>query len=157
MYSFPNLEPVHCSMSSPNCCFLTCIQVSQEACKVVWYSHLLKNFPQFVVIHIVKDLTIVNEAGVDVYLEFPCFFYDPMDVGNLISDSCAFSNPSWTPGSSQFTYSWRLAWRICLFIILFFYQMWALLREEHSFFFPDTFPILERQLADRGTYTQLLN
>ena len=124
MYSFPNLEPVHCSMSSPNCCFLTCIQVSQEARKVVWYSHLLKNFPQFVVIHIVKDFTIVNEAGVDVYLEFPCFSYDPTDVGNY---------SSWTPGSSQFTYCWRLAWRICLFIILFFYQMWALLREEHSF------------------------
>ena len=51
--SFPNLEPVCCSMSSFNCCFLTCIQVSQEAGKVVWYSHLLKNFPQFVVILIV--------------------------------------------------------------------------------------------------------
>ena len=51
MYSFPNLEPVHCSMSSSNCCFLTCIPVSQEAGKVVWYSHLFKNFPQFVMIH----------------------------------------------------------------------------------------------------------
>ena len=50
-YSFPNLEPVHCSMFGSNCCFLTCIQVSQEAGKVVWYSPLLKNFPQFAVIH----------------------------------------------------------------------------------------------------------
>ena len=54
MYSFPNFEPVCCSMSGSNCCFLTCIQVSQEASKVLWYSHVFKNFPQFVVIHTVK-------------------------------------------------------------------------------------------------------
>ena len=70
---------------------MTCIQVSQEAGKVTWYSHLLKNFPQFVVIHTVKGFSIVNEAEVDVFMEFPCFFYDPMDVGNMISDSSAFS------------------------------------------------------------------
>ena len=67
MYSFPNLEPVHCSMSSSNCCFLTCIQISQEAGKVIWYSHLLKNFPQFVVIHTVKDFGIVSKAEVDFF------------------------------------------------------------------------------------------
>ena len=89
MYSFPNLEPVHCSMSGSNCCFLTCIQISQEAGKVVWYSHLLKNFPQFVVIHIVKGFSVINEAEVDVFLEFFCFFCDPVDVGNLISGSSA--------------------------------------------------------------------
>ena len=55
MYSFPNLEPVHCFMSGSNCCFLTCIQIYQETGKVVWYFHLLKNYPQFVVIHTVKD------------------------------------------------------------------------------------------------------
>ena len=71
-------------MSCSNCCFLTCIQISQEAGKVVWYSHLLKNFPEFVVIHTVKGFGIVNKAEVDVFLEFSCFFYDPMDVGNLI-------------------------------------------------------------------------
>ena len=60
----PNSETVCCSMSGYNCCFLTCIQVSQEAGKVVWYSHLLKNFPQLVVIHTVKDFSIVNEADV---------------------------------------------------------------------------------------------
>ena len=75
MYSFPNLKPVHCSLSSSECSFLTCIQVSQEAGKVVWYSHLLKNFPQFVVIHTVKGFNVVNEAEVDVFLEFSCFFY----------------------------------------------------------------------------------
>ena len=55
MYSFSYLESVCCPMSSSNCCFLTCIQVSQEAGQVVWYSHLFQNFPQFIVIHTVKD------------------------------------------------------------------------------------------------------
>ena len=75
-------------MSGSNCCFLTCIQVSQETSKVVWYSHLFKNFPQFVVIH------IVNEAEVDVFLELPCFLYGPMNVANLISGSSVFSKSS---------------------------------------------------------------
>ena len=94
MYSFPNLEPVCCSMSDSNCCFLTCIQVSQEAVKVVWYSDLFKNFPQCVVIHTVKGFGIVNKAEVDVFLELPCSFDDPTDVGNLISASSAFSKSS---------------------------------------------------------------
>ena len=80
-------------MSGSNCCFLTCIQVSQEAGKVVWYSYLFKNFWQFVVIHTVKGFGILNEA--DVFLEFSCFFYDPTDVDNLISGSSAFSTSSW--------------------------------------------------------------
>ena len=57
---------------------------------MVWYSHLLKNFPQFVVTHIVKGFTVVNEAEVDAFLEFSCFSYDPTDVGNLISGSSPF-------------------------------------------------------------------
>ena len=57
---------------------------------MVWYSHLFKNLPQFVVIHTVKAFSIDNEAEVDIFLEFSCLFYDPMDVGNLISDSSAF-------------------------------------------------------------------
>ena len=93
-HSFPNLEPVHCSTSGSNCFFLTWIQVSQEAGKVVWYSHLFKNFPQFVLIHTVKGFGIVNKAEVDVFLEFSCFLYDPADVGNLISGSSAFSKSS---------------------------------------------------------------
>ena len=91
MYSLPNMGPVYCSTPGSNCCFLTCIQVSQEAGQVVWYSHLFKNFSQFVVIHTVKDFSIINEAEVDVYLEFSCFFYNPRDVGNLISGSSALS------------------------------------------------------------------
>jgi len=78
-------------MSSSNCCFLTCIQISQEAGQVVWYFYLLKNFPQFVVIHTVKSFGIVNKAEVDVFLELSYFFYDPMDVGNLISGYFTFS------------------------------------------------------------------
>ena len=91
MYSFPDLEPVCCSMSSYNCCFLTCIQVSQEADQVVWYSHFFQNFPQFIVFHTVKGFGIVNKAEIDVFMEFSCFFVDPADVGNLISGSSAFS------------------------------------------------------------------
>ena len=78
-------------MSSSNCCFLTYIQISQEAAKVIWYSHLFKNFSQIVVIHIVKGFSMVSEVEVDVFLEFSCFFYDPVDVGNLTSGSSVFS------------------------------------------------------------------
>ena len=78
-------------MSSSNSCFLTCIQISQEAGKVVWYFHLLKIFPQFIVIHTVKYFSAVNEAEVDVFLEFPLFLYDPIDVGNLIPGCSPFS------------------------------------------------------------------
>ena len=78
-------------MSSSNCCFLTCIQISQEAGQVVWSSHLFQNFPQFIVIHTVKGFGIVNKAEIDVFLELSRFFDDPTDVGNLISDSSASS------------------------------------------------------------------
>ena len=81
---FLSFEPVHRSMSGFNCCFLTCTQVSQESSKVARYSHLFKNFPQFVLIHTVKGFQ-------GVFLEFSCFFYDAMNVGNLISGSAAFS------------------------------------------------------------------
>ena len=94
MYSFPDLEPVCCSMSSSNCCFLTCTQCSQETGQVIWYSYLFKNFPLFVVIYTVKDFSIVSEAEIGVVLEFPFFSYDLIDVGNLISDSSAFSKSS---------------------------------------------------------------
>src|SRR5574337_280773 len=94
MYSFTNLEPVCCSMSSSNCCFLTCIWVSQEAGQVISYSHLFQNFPQFIVIHTVKGFAIVNKAEIDVFLELSYLFNDPADVGNLISGSSAFSKTS---------------------------------------------------------------
>ena len=70
------------------------MQISQEAGQVIWYNHLLKNFPQFVVIHIVKGFDVVNKVEVDVFLEQSCFFNDLVDVGSLISGSSAFSKSS---------------------------------------------------------------
>ena len=88
---------------------------------MVWYSHFLKNFPQFVVIHIVKGFGVVNKAEIDVFLEFFCFFDDPVDVGNLISGSSAFSKSSlniWKflvrvllkPGLENFEHYFALTW-----------------------------------------------
>ena len=136
MYSFSYLEPVCCSMSSSNCCFLTCIQVSQEAGQVVWYPHLFQNFPEFIVIHRVKGFDIVNNTEIDVILEFSCFFDDPADVGNFISGSSAFSKSTFTSGIYQFTYWWSLAWRI-LSITLLACEMSTTVRQfEHSLALP---------------------
>ena len=93
MNSFPNLEPVCCYIFSSSCCFLTFIQVSQEAGKVVWYSYLFKNFPQLVVIHTVKGFSIVNEAEVDVFLEFPCFIYGT--ISSVQFSRSVVSNSLW--------------------------------------------------------------
>ena len=112
MCSFPNLAPVHSFMSGSSCCFLTCIQISQEAGKVAWYSSLLKNVAQFVVIYTVKGFGLINKAEVDVFLEFSCFF---MIKGMLAIWSLVplpFLNPAWISGISQFMYYWNLAWRI---------------------------------------------
>ena len=137
MYSFPNLEPVCCSMSSSDCCFLTCIQISQKIGKVVWYSCLFKNFPLFVVIHTVKGFGMVNKAEVDAFLERSCFFDDPVDAGNLISlVPLPFLNPAWTSGNSWFMYYWSLAWRI-LSITLLACEMSAIVQYfEHSLGLP---------------------
>jgi len=129
MSSFPNLEPVHCSKSGSNCCFFTCIQVSQEAGKVIWYSHLFKNFPQLFVIYTVKGFSIVNETEVDVFLEFFCFFCDLMDVGNLMSGSSAFSKSSlsiWKfsvhvllkPSLENFEHYFASLWNECSCVVL---------------------------------------
>ena len=80
--------------ASSNCCLLACIQISQEAGQVVWYSHLLQNFPQCIVIHTVKGFGIVNKAEVDIFLEMYCFFSDLTDVKNLVSGSSTFSKSS---------------------------------------------------------------
>ena len=112
-------------MSSSNCSFLTCVQVSQEAGKVVWYSKLLKNFPQFVVIHTVKGFSIVNEAQIDIFLKFSYFFYDPMDVGNLISGSSAFSKSSSNIWKFTVHILLKPAWRI-LSITLLAFEMSAI-------------------------------
>ena len=124
MYSFLNLEPVCLPMSGSNCYFLTCIHISREAGKVVWCSHLLKNFPQFVVIHTVKGFSVVNETEVDVFLECSCFSDDPTDVGNLMSGSSAFSKSSlniWKllvhillkPTLEDFEHDLASMWNVC--------------------------------------------
>ena len=118
MYSFSYLEPV-CSISGSNCCFLTCIQISQEVGQVVWYSHLFQNSP-----HMVKGFGIVNKAEIDVFLECSCFSNDPADVGNLISGSSAFSKTSlniWEftvrvllkPGLENFEHYFASVWDEC--------------------------------------------
>ena len=93
-------------MSGSSSCLLTCIQVSQEADDVVSHSHVFKNFPQFVVIHTVKGFNIVNEAEVDIFLEFSCFFYDSTYVGILISSFSAFSKSS--------LYTWKFSVHVLL-------------------------------------------
>ena len=130
MYSFPNLE-LFCCSTSGFCCFLTCIQIPQEAGKVLQYSNLFKNFPQFVVIHTVKGFATVNKAEVDVFLELSCFFDDPTDAGNLISGSSAFSRKSslniWKftvylllkPGLENFEHYFASTW-VCNCVWAFF-------------------------------------
>ena len=124
MYSFSYLEPVCCSMSSSNCCFLTCIQISQGAGQMEWYSHLFQNFPQFLVIHTVKGFGIVNKAEIDVSLELSCFFHGPADASNLISGFSAFSKTSlniWKftvhvllkPGLENFEHYFTSVWDEC--------------------------------------------
>ena len=83
-------------MSGSNCCFLTCIQVSQEIPKVVWYSHLFKNYPQFVVIHTVKGFGTVNKAEIDFFFFWKslAFYMIQMDIGNLICGSSVFLKSS---------------------------------------------------------------
>ena len=125
-------------MSGSNCCFLICIQISQEAGQVVWYSHLSKNFPQFVVIHTVKGFGIVNKAEVGVFLELSWFFDDPADVCNLISGSSAFSKSSlniWkftvhillNPGLENFEYYFASVWDECNCAVVWTFFVFAFL------------------------------
>ena len=104
MYSFSYLEPVCCSMSCSNCCFLACIQISQEAGQVVWYSLLFQNIPQFLGIHTVKDFGIVNKAEIDVFFwNFLAFsmIQQMLAIWSLVL--LPFLKPAGTPGSSWFT------------------------------------------------------
>ena len=154
MYSFSYLEPVCCSMSSSNCCFLTCIQVSQEAGRLVWYSHLFQNFPQFIVIHTVKGFVVVNKAKVDVFLELSCFFDDLVDVGNLISGSSAFSKSSlniWKfsvhillkPGLENFEHYFASVWDECnCAIVSTFFSIAFLCQYYEKWPFPVLWPLL---------------
>ena len=107
MYSFSYLEPVCCSMSNSNCCLLTCIQVSQETGKVVYYSHLFKNLPKFGVIYTVKGFGVVNKAGIDVFLEFSCFF-DPFCASSpFLSSTISLLEPLNSYVWVWISYTWR--------------------------------------------------
>ena len=148
---FPIFEPVHCSISSSNCCFLACIQVSQDASKVIWYSHLFKNFPQLVWSTQSKALVV---SEVDVFLEFPCFFYDPVDVGNLTSGSSAFSQSIlyiWTflvhillkPSLKDFEHYLASLWNECNCAVLWtFFGIALLLDWNENWPFPVLWPLL---------------
>ena len=138
LYYFPNFKPVRCSMCHSNCCFLICIQVSQEAGKMVWYFHLFDNFLEFIVIHTVKGFNIVNETEIDVFLGFSCFFYDPTDVGDLISVSSMFSKSSlyiWkfsvhillNPSLKDFEHYLAIMWNECNCIVVWTFFDIALL------------------------------
>ena len=141
-------------MSSSNCCFLTCIQISQEAGKVVWYYHLLSNILQFVVIYTVKGFSILNEAEVDVFLEFSCFFYYPTDVGNLISGSSAFSKSSlniWkfsihvllNPCSENFQHYFANMWDECNCAVVWtFFGIALFWAWNENFSFPVLWPLM---------------
>ena len=141
-------------MSGFNCCFLTCIQVSQETGKVVWYLRLFKNFPQFVVIHMVKGFSVINEAEVDVFLGPSCIFYNPMDIGNLISGSSAFSKFSlntWTfsvhvllkPSLKDFEHYLAHIWNECICTVVWTFFGIALLWDwNENWPFPVLWPWL---------------
>ena len=103
------------------------MQVSQEADQVVWYSHLSQNLPQFIVIHTVKGFGIVNKAEVDVFLELSCFFYDSMDVGNLISGSSAFSKSSlniWKFMVHVLLKDLEEFWALCVCVCVLLSRVW---------------------------------
>ena len=146
-------------MSCSNCCFLTCIQVSQEADQVVWYSNLSKNFSQFIVIHTVKGFGIVNKAEIDVFLEpkLSRFFYDPADVGNLISGSSAFSKTSlniWKftvhillkHGLENFKHYFTSLWDECNYAVVWaFFRIAFLWDWNENWPFPVLWPLLSFQ------------
>ena len=142
------------SMSSSNCCFLTCIQIFQEAVQVVWYSHLFQNFPQFIVIHKVKSFGIVNKAEIDVFFWNSCFSNDPADVGNLISGSSAFCKTSliiWKfsvhvllkPGLGNFKHYFCNVWDECNCAVVWaFFGIAFLWDWNENWPFPVLWPLL---------------
>ena len=141
-------------MSGSSCCFLTCIQISQEAGHVVWHSYLFQNFPEFVVVHTVKGFDVVNKAEVDVFLGFSCFFDDPMDVGNLISSSSAFSKSSldiWNftvhvllkPVLENFEHYFASVWDDCNCVVVWaFFGIAFLWDWNENWPFPALWPLL---------------
>ena len=141
--------------------------ISQEADNAVWYSHLLKNFPQFIVIHTVKGFGIINEAEVDVFLVFSCFFDDPTDVGTLISGSSAFSKTSlniWEfmihvllkPGLENFEHCFASMWDECNCAVVWtFFGIAFLWDWNENWPFPVLWPLLS--LPNAGILNAILS
>ena len=138
-------------MSNSNCCFLTFIQVSQEAGQVVWCSNLFQDFPQFIVIHTVEGLGIINKAEIDVFLEVFCFCDDPADVGNLISGSSAFSITIWKftvhillkLGLENFEHYFTSMWDECNCVVVWtFFGIAFLWDWNENLSFPVLWPLL---------------
>ena len=139
-------------MSSSNCCFLTCIQISQEAGQVVWYSHLFKNFPVCGDPH--KGFGVMSKAEIDVFLKLSCFFDNPVDVGNLISGSSAFSKPSlniWKftvhvlskPGLGNFEHYFTSVWDECNCVVVWaFFGIAFVWDWNENWSFPVLWPLL---------------
>ena len=116
-------------MSGSNCCILTCVQISQKAVQVIWYSHLFQKFPQFIVIHTVKDFGIVNNVEVDVFSGTLLLFNNSTNVGNLISGSSAFSKSGLNickctvhillkPGLENFEHYFASLWDECHCVVV---------------------------------------
>ena len=141
-------------MSSSNCCYLTCIQVSQETGEVVWYCHLFKNFTQYVVIYTVNGFSVVNEIEVDFFLEFSCFFYNSTAVGHLISGSSAFSKFTlyiWKflvhillkPSLKDFEHNLASMWNECNCMVVWTFFGIALIWDRNeNWLFPVLWPLL---------------
>ena len=115
-----NIQPWHTPFPNWNQSIVSClvltvaswpVQISQEEGKVVWHSHLLKNFPQVVLIHIVNGSGVINKAEVDIFLEFLAFSMRQQMLAIWSLVPLPFLNPALTSGSSWFTYCWSLAWR----------------------------------------------
>ena len=149
-------------MSSSNCCFLIWIQISQEGGKVVWYSHLLKNFPVCCDPH--KGFSIVNEAEADVFLEFSCFFYDLKDVGNFISGSFTFSKSSlniWNfsihvllkTSLENFEHYFASMWDECIYVVVWKFFGIAFLQDWNENW---PFPVL-LSTAEFSKYADILS
>ena len=145
-------------MSTSNYCFLTWIQIFQGAGEVIWYSLLLKNFLQFIVIHTVRGFGVVSKAEVNVFLELFCFLDDPMDVGNLISGSTAFSNSSLNifkftvhvllkPTLENFEHYFASMWNECNFAVVWTLFDIAFLWIGKKTAFPSLWPLRVFQIC----------
>ena len=154
IFNLDNFEPVCFSMSSSNCWFFTWVQISQEASKVVWYSYLLKKFPQLVMIYTFKGFATINKTEVDVFVKFPCFFDDSTDIGNLISGSSGFSKSSlniwkfmvnilWKPGLENFEHYCASMWDECNCVVVWtFFDVAFLWEWNESWPFPVLWQLL---------------